>query len=145
MSEESLKLSKTRKEYCEYIYYRILNKLKEANEHQLLAFAMLGMHLCLRQSDILKLKWEQIDFENMKINNVHLLKGGYIGSLDLEIRLVSALKKWYENTDDKTMIFPKLKRYETGNKIGELIGDTTFNNHDLRSIGLCLKLQGVIY
>lgn len=148
MSEKDLKIAKSRKEYCEYIYYRIINKLKESNEYQLLTFAMLGMHLCLRQNDILRLKWEQIDFDNVKINNVHRIKGDvdtYIGSIDLEITVVKILKEWYRQTSDKTLMFPNLKRFETGKRIGELIGDTQFHNHDLRSIGLYLKLSGVIF
>jgi integrase len=148
MSETDIKLGKARKEYCEYIYYRIINKLKEREEYQLLSFAMLGMHLGLRQNDILKLMWEQIDFDNMKINNVHLIKGDrdvVVDSLNLETTVISVLRIWHEQTEDKVNIFPKLKRYETGIRIGELIGDIRFNNHDLRSIGLCLKLEGVIY
>lgn len=109
---------------------------------------MLGMHLCLRQNDILRLKWKQVDFDNMKINSVHRIKGDIdtcIDSVDLEITVIKVLKEWYQQTNDKILIFPKLKRFETGKRIGELIGDIQFSNHDLRNIGLYLRLVGVIY
>jgi integrase len=135
------------KEYCEYIYNRIILKLTEAKEYQLLSFALVGMHLLLRQSDALRLKWEQVDFINNKIKNVYLIKGErktLIECYDLEIQVIEALKHWYDLTEDKVNIFPNLIARQNSEKIGRLIGNTTFHSHDLRGIGVCLKYYGLI-
>lgn len=137
-----------RKEFCEYMYNRILNKLE--HQYELLSFALIGMNLLLRQSDILKLKWEQFDFNNKKINNVYLTRESnlrkkdiVIESFDLDDDLISALQMWYDETKDKINVFPKLKKYQASKKIAELIGDNRFCNHDLRSIGICLKAEDI--
>lgn len=138
-----------RKEFCEYMYNRILNKLE--HQYELLSFALISMNLLLRQSDILRLKWEQFDFKNNKLNNVYLTKESnmrkkdiVIDSYDLNDDLVFALQMWYEESEDKINVFPKLKKYQAGRKIAELIGDNRFCNYDLRSIGIFLKAHCVI-
>lgn len=138
-------MNKTRIEFCQYMSNRINEKLLAAEEYELLCFTKIGIKLCLRQSDILQLKWSQFDFKNKILKDVELIKFSnqakrtIIESYELDNDLISTLKMWLDKTNDETKVFPNLKRYECSKKIGELIGDYRFSGHDLRSIGTCLK------
>ena len=97
----------------------------------------------MRQSDILRLEWDQVDFSNCTLNNVMLIKGDsqiLVDSYNLDDQLVDVLAKWHSNTNDTINLFPNLKRYMVGKKIGDMIGNIRFCTHDLRLIGTYLKL-----
>ena len=136
-------MENSRREYCEYIHNRIVQKLSQAKDWELLSFALLGLNLLLRQSDILRLEWDQVDFSNCTLNNVMLIKGDsqiLIASYNLDDQLVDVLAKLHSNTNDPINIFPNLNRYIVGKKIGDMIGDIRFCTQELRIIGTCLKL-----
>jgi integrase len=133
----------SRKEYCQYMSERIFNKLREAEEYELLAYALCGLYLRLRSSDILKLEWNQFDLENMIVKDVYLTKLSNqrgrettIDTMPIHQRLKYGLGLWRERTNDKVKVFPNLKRLEISHKIGEIIGDIKFSVMDLRSYGL---------
>ena len=126
----------SRREFCNYMNDRIFNKLNELEEYELLTFASCGIYLRLRSIDILKLQWEQFDFENMVVKDICITKNNMKTDIDMHERLRIVLKTWQEKSNDKIKLFPNLKRYGTAEKIGEIIGDVRFKNHDLRSIGL---------
>lgn len=137
--------SKVREEFCMYIKNRIITKLTEAEEYELLCYALLGMDLLLRQSDILKLEWKQIDLKNETIKNVYQTKLSNQKEkpvcIDYELTddLVYALIELYNKTTNKDLVFSNLKRYASVQKIGEIIGDIYLNANELRSIGMVLK------
>ena len=137
-------MEKARQEYCEYMYNRIVEKLSQAEEWELLSFALLGMNLLLRQSDILRLTWDQVDFVNRKLRNVLLIKGDkmtLVDHYDLDYQLVGVLNKWLHKTNEHTKIFSTLKRYMASRKIGEMVGSRSFNSHDLRGVGIYLSVS----
>src|SRR5690554_4338154 len=88
------------KEFNLYLYNRIKTKLEENKEYELLSFALISIHLMLRSSDVIDLKWDQIDFENKVINNVKQNKrSNQIGkdvyfSYNLDDDLISTLRQW---------------------------------------------------
>lgn len=146
----------SRIEYCNYIADRIFNKLKDEQEYELLTYALCGMCLGLRNSDILKLEWDQFDLENKIIKNVILTKLSNQRGKEVKIditfpvnlsipfyeRFKYALDRWSEMTDDKIKVFPNLKTWGTSDRIGEIIGVLGFNTHDLRSMSIVL-LDGI--
>ena len=135
----------SRTEFCTYVKNRIITKLTEAEEYELLCYALFGMGLLLRQSDILKLEWEQIDFSSGEVGDVYLTKLSNQKGIDmhsdyiLSEELINALEKWYGKTPNKELIFPNLKKYSSAKRIGEIIGDICLSANELRSIGIVLK------
>jgi integrase len=140
----------SRTEFCTYIKNRIITKLTEAGEYELLCFALFGIELGLRQGDILKLEWNQVDLKDEIIKNVYQTKLSNQREIpvcfdyNLTDDLICALIKLYNKTNDKGLIFPNIKRYSSAKKIGELIGDTYFSIHELRSMGIVLKYSSLV-
>jgi integrase len=131
-------MSNPYKEFNQYLYDRITSKLREAKEYELLAFALCGILLMLRQQDILLLKWNQIDFTNNIILDVMIRKHNIKQNYPIPLELNDVLKTYYVQSNDD-LVFPNLKNYSAAKKIGSLIGNDNFHNHDLRRIGITMN------
>jgi integrase len=133
-------------------------KLKEYGNLQLETYALLSLSTMARVNAISNIKWEQIDFENMTIDNV-LEKEGKLVTLyfDEEVRdLLLKLKESREalGIDSEYVFLVKnggkytkatvSTLYSWAKKIGEMIGVPTLHPHDFRHSGSqLLKLAGM--
>lgn len=133
-------------------------KLREYGDLQLETYALLSLSTMARVNAISNIKWEQIDFENMTIDNV-LEKEGKLVTLyfDEEVRdLLLKLKaqREAEGIDNEYVFLTKIggeykkatsnTLYNWAKKIGEMIGVPTLHPHDFRHSGSqLLKLAGM--
>lgn len=129
-------------EYSKYLYDRICSKLFQTYKDELLCFVLCKIHLGLKQLTIQKIKWEQIDFENMIIKNVVCSKfNRNIGNVNLDEKLKEQLLRWFNNREDKINVFPNIKSYLYLDKIKEVTGIFNLSSHDLRRMSLYLNLM----
>jgi len=137
------KYKQERHEYVKYMVDRILTKLEENSEHELLAFATLSLECLLRKDEILKLKWNQVDFSKAMIKDVEVKNNYTIPYIKMNSKVEHALKRleYYNKTASQENVFPvlKTKRVKIGELIGEHIGDVYFNTHELRGLAITLK------
>lgn len=132
-------------------------KLVEYGDLQLQTYILFGLSTMARVNAIAHLKWSQINFGERTCNDV-LEKEGKIVSLyfSLEVKeLLEKLKKSREenNVNDYGWVFYSVHVNETEcinngtlnewcKKAGEMIGEPTLHNHDLRHSGsnLCKEM-----
>jgi len=133
-------------------------KLKEYGNLQLETYALLSLSTMARVNAISNIKWDQIDFENMTIDNV-LEKEGKLVTLYFDEEVRNLLLKLKESREalgiDSEYVFlvkngGKYTKatvstlYSWTKKIGEMIGVPTLHPHDFRHSGSqLLKLAGM--
>lgn len=121
------------KMYCNWVESCLLddNKLEE------LAFFKLGLDLCVRQKELIAIKWEQVDFPY--VENIKILKATFAGKFypPREISL-NTMEVLNELSTDREFIFTK-DISKMIDSIRESIGDDLFSGHMLRKFGATLR------
>jgi integrase len=133
-------------------YNTIKEKVNQTNNIKLIYFVDLALDLCMRSRDILKLQWNQIDFENKIIIDAYRTQKSEANrkTVNLELtkhdlflgceHIIDDLKKWYDKTKDKEIIFPNYNTFKINDSLRILLKDNKFYSHQLRGIGLTKKL-----
>lgn len=141
------KYKQERHEYVKYMVDRILTKLEENSEHELLAFVILTLKYGLRKDEVLGINWNQINYDKKIIENVKR-KNNFITEyleLDSEAERILRRLEYCNRTNGEEKIFPilSLKRFAIGELIGKNIGDNYFTTHELRGLATTLLIERI--
>lgn len=141
------KYKQTRFEYANYMKNRILTKLEENKEYELLAFVMFILKYGLRKDEVLGLNWSQINYDKKIIENIKRKNNFITEYLELDSEIEKMLKQleYCNKTNGEEKIFPtlSLKRFAIGELIGKNIGDNYFSIHELRGLATTLLIEKI--
>ncbi len=129
-------------EYNKNYYDWTVKCLKEDDKYEELAFFMLGVDLMIRQSELMALTFDQLEFPFVK--NIKIMKAT-LNDKKYEARIINV--ETYEvvrglQDTGKTKIFDKPSSYYI-DSIQKSNGDRYFNGHIMRGIGLSMRLEAI--
>jgi hypothetical protein len=123
------------------MYYDWVTKcLIDDNEYETLAYFMLGCDLCIRKSELINIKWSQI--ESPFINNIEIMK-----KLNKDTKTFYPPREYSKPTanamylgccNDSEKLFNNNSQWYI-DRIIKSSGDDMFNGHVMRRLGIELR------
>lgn len=131
-------------EFAKLYYDWIVKCLTKDEQWEVLAYFVLGCELCVRQKELMSIEWNQIEFPY--VNNIRISKVKPTGAVEfyppkeISKNTMDLLNKTWNRRSIK--LFNK-EQYYYIYRIRESCGDSTFNGHVMRTLGIQFKSNNI--